>query len=125
MWVDDSFMGTAVAVEWAGLGGGAEQLEWAGQQILGLATRLASGGAPLPVHGYHHQTGRKSCCVWGRGAGWAVTAVTSFLTRAEELGLQSSTVERVRLLQRDWTETLLVTQVTTGLHGDRSNVNVL
>ena len=39
-----------------------------------------------------------SCCVWGRGHGWAVLATTELLAAAAELGLDTEVVAAVTSL---------------------------
>ena len=51
-----------------------------------------------------------SCCVWGRGHGWAVLATTELLAAAAELGLDTEVVAAVTSLYRRHARLLLGAQ---------------
>ena len=125
------YMGTAVLVAWARLSGEVEHLEYAGRQLVAMAGHLTGEDGWLH-HGYSHYTGatrvvivpytaphstlhpgaggRVSCCVWGRGHGWAVLATTELLAAAAELGLDTEVVAAVTSLYRRHARLLLGAQ---------------
>ena len=59
------------------ISGQVDHLRYAGNQILGLAHYLTLDS--LIHHGYNYYQGHLSCCVWARGNGWAILAMTEFL----------------------------------------------
>ena len=52
-------------------------MRYTGNQILGLSHYLTLDS--LIHHGYNYYQGHLSCCVWARGNGWAILAMTEFL----------------------------------------------
>jgi rhamnogalacturonyl hydrolase YesR len=80
VWVDDSFMGTAViSHSLPFLQNRQEYQEYAAQQILGFYHHLRHAPTGLMHHGYDAQANVQSCCLWGRGNGWALSAAVDLL----------------------------------------------
>ena len=112
--MDDMYMGTAVLISYSRLTGESHHLEEAGQQMVRTAGHLSE--ERLLQHGYSHYTGHLSCCRWARGNGWAVLAMTDFLTAATQLGTLGEDISQAVLgLYRSIMGTLLTVQSEEGL----------
>ena len=116
------YMGTAVLISYSRLTGERQHLLEAGHQLVRTAGHLSggSGGSGgrgrLLQHGYSHYTGHLSCCRWARGNGWAVLAITDFLTAATELDILSEDISQAVLgLFRSLVGELLTVQSQGGL----------
>ena len=116
VWVDDMYMGTALLLSYSRLTGERQHLEEAGQQLVRTAGHLVGGERRLLQHGASHFTGQLSCCRWARGNGWAILALTDFLTAATELGsLEEDLSQAVLELLRALVGELLAVQSEGGL----------
>ena len=82
-------------------------------QILGLSHYLTRDS--WIHHGYSYYQAHLSCCVWGRGNGWAVLAMTEFLQAAEETGFNDPLVDEVEIYFNNQIRQLLDVQSLTGL----------
>lgn len=83
VWVDDSFMGTALVTHSLSfLPDASTYASYAGAQLLGMLARLQDPGTNLLHHGYDGARDVRSCCTWGRGNGWMLMALTDYLLAA-------------------------------------------
>ena len=114
--MDDTYMGTAVLISRSRLSGERQDLVEAGHQLVTTVGHLAGLTGGLLHHGYSHYTAHLSCCRWARGNGWAVLAITDFLTAATELDILGEAVSQEVLgLYRTITGSLLTVQSEGGL----------
>lgn len=67
IWVDDMFMGTALATEWGTLSGDQSHVLWAAEQVIAINNYLVVDEDGLYHHGFNNYTGHISCCKWARG----------------------------------------------------------
>ena len=95
------------------MSGQVEPLKYSGKQILGLSHYLTRDS--WIHHGYSYYQDHLSCCVWGRGNGWAVLAITEFLQAAEETGFNDPLVDEVEFYFNNQIRQLLDVQSLTGL----------
>lgn len=80
VWADDTFMGTAVVSH--ALSFLPEQqlyVDYLLSQATGFVAHLRDAQTGLLHHGYDQALGKQSCCVWGRGNGWVLMALTDML----------------------------------------------
>ena len=80
VWVDDSFMGTALlAHSLTLLDSPVLFADYTADQLLHFVLHLKDPQTGLLHHGFDGARGIQSCCAWGRGNGWALMALTDLL----------------------------------------------
>jgi hypothetical protein len=113
VWADDMFMGTAVvshALEW--LPDQDVYVQYLETQAQGFLTHLLDSDRGLMHHGFNAASGKQSCCLWGRGNGWVLMALTDML-----LALPPSSPSRGTLLTayQKLVSRIMAVQGTSGL----------
>ena len=74
LWADDQYMGLTLVSRLASYLKNREYAEFVAKQRLLFNEHLQDARDGLFYHGYNDADGHLSCCKWGRGNGWSITA---------------------------------------------------